>query len=104
MRLILTLSRCDELQGDTTLTQSLPSCTRLEQPTVIPGLATLVNVATVLVGAVIGVALGNRLPTRTRDVVTDALGLVTLLIAGTSAIAGPVAGAERRGRQTARRC
>ncbi len=53
----------------------------------IPGLATLVNVATVLVGAVIGVALGNRLPTRTRDVVTDALGLVTLLIAGTSAIA-----------------
>ena len=53
----------------------------------VPGLATLVNVATVLVGAVIGVALGNRLPTRTRDVVTDALGLVTLLIAGTSAIA-----------------
>lgn len=53
----------------------------------IPGLATLVNVATVLAGAVIGVALGNRLPTRTRDVVTDALGLVTLLIAGTSAIA-----------------
>jgi uncharacterized membrane protein YqgA involved in biofilm formation len=54
---------------------------------VIPGLATLVNVATVLTGAVIGVALGNRLPTRTRDVVTDALGLVTLLIAGTSAFA-----------------
>jgi uncharacterized membrane protein YqgA involved in biofilm formation len=54
---------------------------------VIPGLATLVNVATVLAGAVIGVALGNRLATRTRDVVTDALGLVTLLIAGTSAFA-----------------
>jgi uncharacterized membrane protein YqgA involved in biofilm formation len=54
---------------------------------VIPGLATLVNVATVLAGAAIGVALGNRLPTRTRDVVTDALGLVTLLIAATSAIA-----------------
>ena len=53
----------------------------------IPGIATLVNVATVLAGAVVGVALGNRLPTRTRDVVTDALGLVTLLIAGTSAIA-----------------
>ena len=31
--------------------------------------------------------LGNRLPVRTRDVVTDALGLVTLLIAGTSAMA-----------------
>jgi len=54
---------------------------------VAPGLATLVNVATVLIGACIGVALGNRLATRTRDVVTDALGLVTLLIAGTSAMA-----------------
>ena len=53
----------------------------------VPGLASLVNVATVLAGATVGVALGNRLPTRTRDVVTDALGLVTLLIAGTSAIA-----------------
>lgn len=53
----------------------------------VPGLATLVNVAAVLAGAVVGVALGNRLPTRTRDVVTDALGLVTLLIAGTSAVA-----------------
>ena len=42
---------------------------------------------TVLLGRVIGVLLGNRLPERTRDVVTDALGLVTLLIAGTSAIA-----------------
>lgn len=54
---------------------------------VIPGLASLVNVATVLVGATIGVALGNRLPHRTRDLVTDALGLVTLLIAATSATA-----------------
>jgi uncharacterized membrane protein YqgA involved in biofilm formation len=54
---------------------------------VVPGLASLVNVATVLLGATLGVALGNRLPQRTRDVVTDALGLVTLLIAGTSAVA-----------------
>ena len=53
----------------------------------IPGLGTAVNVATVLGGATIGVLLGNRLPIRTRDVVTDALGLVTLLIAGTSAMA-----------------
>jgi uncharacterized membrane protein YqgA involved in biofilm formation len=53
---------------------------------VIPGLASLVNVVTVLVGATVGVALGNRLPTRTRDLVTDALGLVTLLIAATSAL------------------
>jgi uncharacterized membrane protein YqgA involved in biofilm formation len=54
---------------------------------VIPGIGTAVNVATVLLGSTLGVLLGNRLPTRTRDVVTDALGLVTLLIAGTSAMA-----------------
>ena len=53
----------------------------------IPGIGTVVNVATVLVGSSLGVLLGNRLPTRTRDVVTDALGLVTLLIAATSAMA-----------------
>jgi uncharacterized membrane protein YqgA involved in biofilm formation len=54
---------------------------------VIPGIGTIVNVATVLVGSLLGVLLGNRLPARTRDVVTDALGLVTLLIAATSAVA-----------------
>ncbi|MGN6332492.1 MAG: DUF554 domain-containing protein [Motilibacteraceae bacterium] len=49
------------------------------------GAGTALNVATVLVGSSIGVALGSRLPERTRDVVTDALGLVTLLIAALSA-------------------
>src|SRR6185312_9967988 len=58
-----------------------------EERAVVPGTGTAVNVATVLLGATVGVLLGNRLPVRTRDVVTDALGLVTLLIAGTSAIA-----------------
>lgn len=53
----------------------------------VPGLGTLVNVVTVLVGAGLGRLLGDRLPARTRDLVTDALGLVTLLIAGTSAVA-----------------
>jgi uncharacterized protein len=51
---------------------------------VFPGFGTLVNVATVLVGSTFGVLLGHRLPQRTRSVVTDALGLVTLLIAGLS--------------------
>lgn len=51
-----------------------------------PGIGTVVNVATVLVGSAIGVLVGHRLPQRTRDVVTDALGLVTLLIAGLSAM------------------
>jgi uncharacterized membrane protein YqgA involved in biofilm formation len=54
---------------------------------VIPGIGTAVNVVTVLAGATAGVVLGNRLPLRTRDVVTDSLGLVTLLIAATSAVA-----------------
>lgn len=53
----------------------------------IAGSGTAVNVVTVLVGASAGVLAGNRLPARTRDLVTDALGLVTLLIAGLSAVA-----------------
>jgi uncharacterized membrane protein YqgA involved in biofilm formation len=52
-----------------------------------PGIGTAVNVAAVLVGAGLGVLLGNRLALRTRELVTDALGLVTLLIAGLSAMA-----------------
>lgn len=51
-----------------------------------PGFGTLVNVATVLLGAGIGLVLGHRLPERTRDTVTDALGLVTLLIGALSAV------------------
>ncbi len=50
------------------------------------GAGTVVNVATVLVGSGLGVLLGQRLPQRTRDVVTDALGLVTLLVAALSAL------------------
>ncbi len=50
-----------------------------------PGIGTLVNIVTVLVGTAIGVVIGHRLPQRTRDVVTDGLGLVTLLIAAASA-------------------
>jgi uncharacterized membrane protein YqgA involved in biofilm formation len=41
--------------------------------------------ATVLVGTGLGVALGHRIPDRTRSVVTDGLGLVTLLVAGEQA-------------------
>src|SRR4249919_4144298 len=50
-------------------------------------MGTVVNVVTVLLGSAVGVLLGNRLPLRTRDLVTDALGLVTLLIAALSALA-----------------
>ncbi|MDX6301132.1 MAG: uncharacterized protein QOF53_2346 [Nocardioidaceae bacterium] len=50
-----------------------------------PGIGTVVNMAAVLVGATVGVLVGHRLSHRTRDVVTDALGLVTLLIAASAA-------------------
>lgn len=53
----------------------------------IPGIGTAVNVTTVLVGALLGRLLGDRLPVRTRELVTDSLGLVTLLIAAVSAMA-----------------
>ena len=49
-----------------------------------PGTGTLVNMSTVLVGASLGVLVGDRLPQRVRDTVTDCLGLVTLLIAALS--------------------
>jgi uncharacterized membrane protein YqgA involved in biofilm formation len=51
-----------------------------------PGFGTVVNVAAVLTGSGLGLLLGHRLPRRTRDTVTDALGLVTLLIGGLSAL------------------
>jgi uncharacterized membrane protein YqgA involved in biofilm formation len=54
---------------------------------VFPGIGTVVNVAAVLLGALLGRLVGDRLPERTRDLVTDGLGLVTLLIAATSAMA-----------------
>jgi len=52
---------------------------------VFPGIGTVVNIAAILVGTSVGVLLGHRLSQRTRDVVTDALGLVTLLIAAAAA-------------------
>jgi uncharacterized membrane protein YqgA involved in biofilm formation len=54
---------------------------------VVRGAGTALNVATVLAGAGLGIALRGRLPERTRDVVTDGLGLMTLLIAALNAAA-----------------
>lgn len=47
----------------------------------MPGLGTLLNVAMVLAGASIGALAGDRVPRRTRDVVTDGIGLLTLMVA-----------------------
>ncbi len=46
----------------------------------VRGAGTALNVAAVLLGSGLGVALGSRLPERTRAVVTDGLGLVTLVL------------------------
>ncbi len=45
------------------------------------GLGTIINVTTIVVGSLIGVVLGHRLPERTRAVVTDSLGMLVLVIA-----------------------
>lgn len=50
------------------------------------GAGTLVNAGAVVLGSGLGMLLGHRLPERTRTVVTDALGLVTLLLAALSAM------------------
>ena len=52
-----------------------------------PGFGTVLNVLTVLIGAGLGMLVGHRLREHTRSVVTDVLGLVTLLVAGLSAVA-----------------
>jgi uncharacterized membrane protein YqgA involved in biofilm formation len=51
------------------------------------GLGTLINIAAILAGSAVGIVLGHRLPQRTRDVVTDGLGLITMLVAALSVAA-----------------
>lgn len=48
------------------------------------GAGTVINVATVVVGTLIGLAAGHRFPVRTRELVTQVLGLVALVIGGLS--------------------
>ncbi len=50
------------------------------------GLGTLLNMAAIVVGAAIGVLVGHRLPERTRDLITQALGLVTLVVAALNVV------------------
>jgi uncharacterized membrane protein YqgA involved in biofilm formation len=51
------------------------------------GAGTALNVTAVLVGSGAGILLRGRLPERVRGIVTDGLGLVTLVIAGLNAVA-----------------
>ena len=50
------------------------------------GLGTLLNMAAIVVGAALGVLVGHRLPERTRDLITQALGLVTLVVAALNVV------------------
>lgn len=50
------------------------------------GFGTVVNVVTVALGAGAGLLLGDRIPERTRDTITDVLGLITLVLGISSAL------------------
>ena len=49
-------------------------------------IGTIVNVVTILIGTSIGVFVGSKIPSKTRTLITDALGLVTF-VSGASACA-----------------
>ena len=51
-----------------------------------PGAGTVINIITIIAGASLGVLVGNKMPTRTRTLLTDVLGLVTLLGAASALI------------------
>lgn len=51
------------------------------------GLGTLINMVAILFGSAVGVAIGSRLPERTRDLITSALGMVTLVVAALNVVA-----------------
>lgn len=53
----------------------------------MPGLGTLINIVAILLGSAAGVLFGERLPERTHRTVTDALGLVVLVIGGLNVVA-----------------
>ena len=51
-----------------------------------PGLGTLINTVTIVGGAALGVLIGSRVSEKFRDLITDILGLVTLLAAASALI------------------
>ena len=50
------------------------------------GLGTLINILTIVVGSTIGVLAGARLNAKTRELITDVLGLITILAAAGAVI------------------
>jgi uncharacterized membrane protein YqgA involved in biofilm formation len=53
---------------------------------VIIGLGTLINIVAIVAGSTIGVLAGSRLAVKTRDLITDVLGLITILAAAGAVI------------------
>ena len=51
-----------------------------------PGMGTVINIATIIAGASLGVFVGNRMNSKTRTLLTDVLGMVTLLGAASALI------------------
>lgn len=51
-----------------------------------PGIGTVLNVGTILIGSVIGIFIGERLKDKTRSLITDVLGMVTMLGAAAAII------------------
>lgn len=49
-------------------------------------IGTLINFSTVMIGGLVGIAIGNRLPERIKVIVISAIGLITLVIGISSAI------------------
>jgi uncharacterized membrane protein YqgA involved in biofilm formation len=47
---------------------------------IVTGMGTALNMLAVVVGTVVGVLIGRRLPARVRETVTDGLGLLTILM------------------------
>jgi uncharacterized membrane protein YqgA involved in biofilm formation len=53
---------------------------------VIIGLGTLINIVGIVAGSTVGVLAGSRLAVKTRDLITDVLGLITILAAASAVI------------------
>jgi uncharacterized protein len=53
---------------------------------VIIGLGTLINIVGIIAGSTVGVLAGSRLAVKTRDLITDVLGLITILAAAGAVI------------------
>jgi len=51
-----------------------------------PGIGTVLNIATIVIGSTLGIFIGERLRDKTRSLITDILGLVTMLGAASAII------------------